>query len=564
MCNSLEVVLLIYAALFVKNGAGSTCFGAAPDAIDLDGSLDIVVENFKISCGSSDTPSYVQTLCDKVRRNMYSDFFQQGQGSTHNSLKQADAAVKANLLVELSPEFEAQIMRPSKMEKGVKYPVIFFAHGNYDLCGLVVDPPDCALAYRSQPPFNVSLPGGKFKYVRSHNLLYSLFGECSMEGLTLEKHFRYDEEVASADELAHTMNTIVNEFKKHANSGVYMTPHKGYRYIGETLAKRGYFVISMAGAKGITSSGPSFNSGQPVKGDYCTINCDQGDRGGYLAWARMGLATLELLQFWNKEGGSLKHLSVDLQGQLDMSEVGLMGHSRGGAAVAIMHDTLHTNNGSMAGGSVAGCSLRVVRNGRAAAICRTMGGGVDPMSPHCRLNCRVLDHRLRLAIGFWRYKGKCGSLFKGRRAATKGGIPLCKLRGVECSMNPKCDPTQDMSYPNPPKVGVKAVFAIAPIDVYNEVDIYKRSGLLDIAGTAFVALIPGCDADVWGLGGRCYYDRILSNYNAKGALPNKMKAIVTALGTSHDPITPIGRAKTSGPAVVRNRLPQISLVSIKV
>ena len=58
-------------------------------------------------------------VCDQVRRNMYSDFFQQGQGSSHNDARQEYAAVKSNLLVELSPEFEAQDMRPTTLEASV-------------------------------------------------------------------------------------------------------------------------------------------------------------------------------------------------------------------------------------------------------------------------------------------------------------------------------------------------------------------------------------------------------------------------------------------------------------
>jgi hypothetical protein len=90
--------------------------------------------------------------------------------------------------------------------------------------------------------------------------------------------------------------------------------HRGYDYIASELAQRGYIVVSINTNRGI-------NKGVGVS----------GDDGLILARGRMVLRHLQRLSQWDR--GALPTppaLGVNLQGRIDFSQVGLMGHSRGG------------------------------------------------------------------------------------------------------------------------------------------------------------------------------------------------------------------------------------------
>ncbi|WP_394833030.1 hypothetical protein LVJ94_41660 [Pendulispora rubella] len=98
--------------------------------------------------------------------------------------------------------------------------------------------------------------------------------------------------------------------------GYEMAPsYLGYAYAAERLASHGYVVVSINANRGITC------------GD---VDPDGGDRGLNLARGRLILKHLQRLSEWNANGGTPASLGVELRGKLDFSQLGLVGHSRGG------------------------------------------------------------------------------------------------------------------------------------------------------------------------------------------------------------------------------------------
>lgn len=101
------------------------------------------------------------------------------------------------------------------------------------------------------------------------------------------------------------------------NGKVVVPNHRGYDYVARDLASNGYAVISINSNRGITCGGGTAT-----------------DRGLIQARGKQILKHLEILSEWNATpGASLAHLSVDLHNRIDFSEVGMMGHSRGGEGI---------------------------------------------------------------------------------------------------------------------------------------------------------------------------------------------------------------------------------------
>lgn len=96
----------------------------------------------------------------------------------------------------------------------------------------------------------------------------------------------------------------------------------GYDYLARRLASYGYVVASVDANRGITA-GP----GLP------------GDSGLIKARGILILRNMQNLSHWNKHGGTPPGVGVELQGHLDFSNFGLMGHSRGGEGVRYAYDT---------------------------------------------------------------------------------------------------------------------------------------------------------------------------------------------------------------------------------
>src|SRR5690606_35681083 len=111
--------------------------------------------------------------------------------------------------------------------------------------------------------------------------------------------------------------------------GQVVTPnHRGYDYIARDLASNGYVVVSINSNRGITC-------GQGSSGDGALI----------LARGRQILKHMELLSQWNAhQGQSLNDLAIDMYGRIDFSEVGMMGHSRGGEGVRAAYNLYHDSN----------------------------------------------------------------------------------------------------------------------------------------------------------------------------------------------------------------------------
>lgn len=99
-----------------------------------------------------------------------------------------------------------------------------------------------------------------------------------------------------------------------------VTPnHDGYTYLADQLASHGYIIVSINANRGI-------NAAPGVV----------GDAGLNLARGRLILRHLQRLSEWNTIGGAPDSLGVGpdgLKGRLDFSQLGMMGHSRGGEGV---------------------------------------------------------------------------------------------------------------------------------------------------------------------------------------------------------------------------------------
>lgn len=108
--------------------------------------------------------------------------------------------------------------------------------------------------------------------------------------------------------------------------GYVVTPnHLGYSYLAQNLATYGFIVVSINANRGVTAANP-----------------EGKDTGLNLRRGRLVLRHLQELATWNAKGGTPASLGFELKGMIDFTQVGLMGHSRGGegmrAAVAQFND----------------------------------------------------------------------------------------------------------------------------------------------------------------------------------------------------------------------------------
>jgi hypothetical protein len=109
-------------------------------------------------------------------------------------------------------------------------------------------------------------------------------------------------------------------------SGFVVTPnHRGYDYVTSELAGRGFIVVSINANRGINCAGAS-----------------GADFGLNLARGRLILRHLEELSRWNRGASATPaSIGVSLKGTLDLSQVGLLGHSRGGEGVRAAWEQYH-------------------------------------------------------------------------------------------------------------------------------------------------------------------------------------------------------------------------------
>lgn len=117
-------------------------------------------------------------------------------------------------------------------------------------------------------------------------------------------------------------NPRIDDRVDYTNSGtcpvgyVVAPNHAGYAYVADKLASWGYIVVSINANRGINAAGGV-----------------SGDSGLNLARGRLILKHLQKLSEWNKNGGTPSTLGVELKGRIDFSQVGLIGHSRGGEGI---------------------------------------------------------------------------------------------------------------------------------------------------------------------------------------------------------------------------------------
>ncbi len=103
--------------------------------------------------------------------------------------------------------------------------------------------------------------------------------------------------------------------------------YTGYDYLANRLASYGYIVISINTNRGI-------NGGPGTNGDPDLI-----EARGILV-----LRHLQTLSNWNHNGGTPPTVGASLQGHLDFTNLGMLGHSRGGDGVRAAYNTYNGQN----------------------------------------------------------------------------------------------------------------------------------------------------------------------------------------------------------------------------
>jgi hypothetical protein len=113
------------------------------------------------------------------------------------------------------------------------------------------------------------------------------------------------------------------------NNMAKVPSHLGFGYLGRHFASHGYIVVSIDVVL--------INNKWGIPGDY-TLN---------FVRARLVLKTLQKMKEWNSNAGISKEIldGVDLSDKMDFTQVGLMGHSRGGEGVRNAYNMLMENKG---------------------------------------------------------------------------------------------------------------------------------------------------------------------------------------------------------------------------
>ena len=293
---------------------------------------------YKLPCSDRSLPDYVQSACSNVRHNQYALFENvvrnelspcettQGQINcwTPNEI---NATKNMDVALQLFPELRAALYLPRRPVQAL--PIVIVMHGNHASCGRA----------REVEQNDILVPG---------SMLYTTTGACNTTDLSL--HSNYVTSSGGTAGERSLVESLMSKVKAHASHNVEIPSFLGYEYMARELSNAGFIVLSISANRAIVSNG------------LCDVNCDADDPFGELAWSRLGLAHLDLLSHWNEHGGSEAFLPVDLRMRIDMQHVGLVGHSRGGLAVRLMHEALSKRDGSTVGSITKSCQHPLCKN----------------------------------------------------------------------------------------------------------------------------------------------------------------------------------------------------------
>lgn len=124
---------------------------------------------------------------------------------------------------------------------------------------------------------------------------------------------------------------------------VVVPNHEGYNYLGKQLASLGYIAVTINANRGITCG-----------------SSNTADWGLNLARGKLVLRHIEAWDKWATQGGAPTSLGVpanNFVGRVDIANVGLMGHSRGGEGVRAAYN-LFRDKGSIWPAKIPGLQIR--------------------------------------------------------------------------------------------------------------------------------------------------------------------------------------------------------------
>ncbi len=196
-------------------------------------------------------------------------------------------------------ELWARVWRPASLDQG-PYPLVVLLHGNHAVCGT------CEIL--GYPEVRID-----DEYYRLPDGTYDLDAILEAETVTCPQ--------PGDDPFGRGRGPVVSSYSEVPN-------HVGYDYLAELLASQGYIVVSVNANRGI-------NMAPGTREDPALVQ----------ARGRLVLQHLALWRKWATVGGAPASLGLPGDGwvgRIDFSQVGLMGHSRGGEGVRAAYNLYRT------------------------------------------------------------------------------------------------------------------------------------------------------------------------------------------------------------------------------